>query len=72
MLAGRRSRRVSFRRQSDHCDATLWYARDGMSLEFAGARHALRFAPGEGGLEVTLGDVTEASAAVWSGAVTSI
>ena len=68
MLAGRRSRRLSFRRHSEHCDATLWYARDGMSLEYAGARQTLRFAPREGGsFEVTLGDVTEASAAVWSG-----
>jgi 3-methylcrotonyl-CoA carboxylase alpha subunit len=68
MLAGPRSRRLSFRRHSEHCDATLWYARDGTSLEYAGARHALRFEPGEGGrLEVTLGDVTEACAAVWSG-----
>src|SRR5947208_201987 len=54
-LAGRRLRRLSFRRQSDHCDATLWYARDGIRLEFAGARRALRFAPREGeSFEVTL------------------
>ena len=39
-----------------------------MRLEYAGARHALRFAPREGeSFEVTLGDVTEASAAIWSG-----
>jgi len=68
MLAGRRLRRLSFRRQSEHCDATLRYARDGMSLEYAGVRQALRFEPREGGsFEVMLGDITEASTAIWSG-----
>jgi len=73
MLAAAACRRLSFRRHSEHCDATLWYARDGMSLEYAGARQALRFAPREGeSFEVTLGDVTEASTAIWSWAATSI
>ena len=39
-----------------------------MSLEYAGARHALRFEPREGeSFEVTLGGVTEANTAIWSG-----
>jgi len=67
MLAGRRTRRLSFGRQSEHWDVVLWYERGGMSLEFAGARHALRVAPRQdGSFEVTLGEATEASTATWS------
>jgi 3-methylcrotonyl-CoA carboxylase alpha subunit len=68
MLAGRRPRRLSFRRGSELHDALLWYGRDGISLEIAGARVPLRVtARQDGAFEVTLGDATEVGSAVWSG-----
>jgi 3-methylcrotonyl-CoA carboxylase alpha subunit len=68
MLAGRRSRRLSFRRGSELHDALLWYGRDGISLELAGARAPLRFRTREGEqFEVILGDAAEVSSAAWSG-----
>src|SRR5262249_7494628 len=48
MLAGRRSRRMSFRHGSGRLDAMLWYDRDGMTMEFAGVHAPLRFRAGTG------------------------
>jgi 3-methylcrotonyl-CoA carboxylase alpha subunit len=68
MLAGRRARRLSFRRGSEHWEATLSYERSHMSLEFAGRRDALRATPGEGAsFEVGLGEAAERASAAWAG-----
>jgi 3-methylcrotonyl-CoA carboxylase alpha subunit len=68
MLAGRRSRRLSFRCGAQRCDAVLWHGRDGLTMEFAGAHAPLRFTPREGALlDVTLGDAAESISAAWSG-----
>jgi 3-methylcrotonyl-CoA carboxylase alpha subunit len=68
MLAGRRSRRLSFCHGAQRFDAVLWHGRGGMTMEFAGAHAPLRFTPGEGGLfDVTLGDAAESVCAAWSG-----
>jgi 3-methylcrotonyl-CoA carboxylase alpha subunit len=68
MLAGRRSRRMSFRHGSGRLDAMLWYDRDGMTMEFAGVHAPLRFRAGTGdALKVTLADAQERVTAVWSG-----
>jgi 3-methylcrotonyl-CoA carboxylase alpha subunit len=68
MLAGRRSRRLSFRRGEQRFDAVLWHGCDGLTMVFAGAHAPLRFTPREGGLlDVTLGDAAESVSAAWSG-----
>jgi len=68
MLAGRRSRRMSFRHGSERLDARLWYDRDGMAMEFAGLHAPLRFRAGaDDALEVTLADAQERVTAAWSG-----
>jgi 3-methylcrotonyl-CoA carboxylase alpha subunit len=67
MLAGRRSRRLSFRRGAQRLEAVLWHGRDGLTMEFAGARAPLRFTPRTGTLDVSLGDATESIRAAWSG-----
>ena len=68
MLAGRRSRRMSFRHGSERLDARLWYDRDGMAMEFAGLHAPLRFRAGaDDALEVTLVDAQERVTAAWSG-----
>src|SRR5262249_47633694 len=41
MIAGRRSRRLSFQRAMQRCDAVLWYGRDGLRLEFSGTEAKL-------------------------------
>jgi 3-methylcrotonyl-CoA carboxylase alpha subunit len=68
MLAGRRSRRLSFRRGAQRFDAVLWHGCDGLTMVFAGAHAPLRFTPREGALlDVTLGDAAESISAAWSG-----
>jgi 3-methylcrotonyl-CoA carboxylase alpha subunit len=68
MLAGRRSRRVSFRQGVERHDAVLRHGRDGLTMEFAGASAPLRFTLREGTLlDVGLGDAAEGVRAVWWG-----
>jgi 3-methylcrotonyl-CoA carboxylase alpha subunit len=68
MLAGRRSRRLSFRRGAEQLDAMLWYGRDGIRMEFAGTHALLRFIPRAGAqLDVTLADAAASVSAAWSG-----
>jgi 3-methylcrotonyl-CoA carboxylase alpha subunit len=66
MLAGRRSRRVSFRQHAERYDAMLWHGREGLTMEFTGIHAPLRFTPREGTLlDVSLGDATEKIRAAW-------
>ncbi len=68
MLAGRRSRALSFRAHGRRHDAVLWYGRDGLAMEFAGARASLRFnSIDETDFTVMLGDASERASAAWSG-----
>jgi 3-methylcrotonyl-CoA carboxylase alpha subunit len=67
-LAGRRSRRLSFSHGGDRYDAVVWYARDGVSMEWRGTRERLQFVPREGALiDVCLGDAPERVTATWAG-----
>jgi 3-methylcrotonyl-CoA carboxylase alpha subunit len=67
-LAGRRSRRLSFRHGAERYDAVLWYGRGGLSLEFGGKNDRLQFVPREGGVfDMCLGDALERVSVVWSG-----
>ena len=66
-LAGRRSRRLSFRHGAERYDAVLWYGRGGLSLEFGGKNDRLQFVPREGGVfDMCLGDALERVSVVWS------
>jgi 3-methylcrotonyl-CoA carboxylase alpha subunit len=67
MVAGRRSRRLSFRHGADRYDATLWYARDGLSMEFGGASARLQFVRRDGALDLCLGDAPERVSVAWAG-----
>ena len=67
-IAGRRSRRLSFRHSSERYDAVLWYGRDGLSMEWRGTDSRLQFVPRDGGLiDICLGDALERVSAGWSG-----
>jgi 3-methylcrotonyl-CoA carboxylase alpha subunit len=67
-LAGRRSRRLTFRQGAERYDAVLWYTRDGLSLNFGGRTDRLQFAPREGAVfDMCLGDAPERVSAAWSG-----
>src|SRR5260370_2472660 len=62
-LAGRRSRRLSFRAAGERADAGLWYGRDGLSMEFGGTNGRVQFRPPEGGVfDMCLGDAPERGA----------
>jgi 3-methylcrotonyl-CoA carboxylase alpha subunit len=73
ILAGRRSRRLSFRqdrhRQDTHrYDAILWYGRDGLSMEFEGTTAPLRWSErAPHSFDFIFGDATEHATATWSG-----
>ncbi len=67
-LAGRRSRRLSFREHTHRYDAILWYGRDGLSMEFEGITAPLRWNEREPqSFDVILGDASERATATWSG-----
>src|SRR5262249_55007668 len=67
-LAGRRSRRLSFRHGAERYDAVLWYTRDGLTLNFGGRTDRLQFAPREGAVfDMCLGDAPERVSVAWSG-----
>jgi 3-methylcrotonyl-CoA carboxylase alpha subunit len=67
-LAGRRSRRLSFREDTHRYDAILWYGRDGLSMEFEGITAPLRWSEREPqSFDVILGDASERATATWSG-----
>jgi len=67
-LAGRRSRRLSFRGGGERYDAVLWYGRDGLSMEFGGANDRLQFVPREGAVfDMCLGNSLERVSVAWSG-----
>ena len=68
MLAGRRSRHLSFGRGAQRFEPIVWYGRDGLSLEFAGAdRSACNSRAGEAArFEITLEAATETVSAIWS------
>jgi 3-methylcrotonyl-CoA carboxylase alpha subunit len=67
MVAGRRSRRLSFRHGVERYDAVLWYARDGLSMEFGGGNARLQFVPRDGALDLCLGDAPERVSVAWVG-----
>jgi len=67
-IAGRRSRRLSFRHGGERCDAVLWYGRDGLSMELRDAHARLQFVPRDGAVfDLCLGDAPERVTAGWSG-----
>ena len=67
-LTGRRSRRLRLRHGAEQYDAVLWYGRDGLSMEFAGANARLQFVPRDGGFfDLCLGDAPERASVAWSG-----
>jgi 3-methylcrotonyl-CoA carboxylase alpha subunit len=67
MAAGRRGRRLSFRRGTVRHDAVVWYERDGLLMEFGGTSGPLRFAAHGGGqFDVALGDAKETVSATWT------
>jgi 3-methylcrotonyl-CoA carboxylase alpha subunit len=67
-ITGRRSRRLGFRHGNERYDAVLWYARDGLSLEWRSTNARLQFAAREGAVfDICLGDAPERVAAAWSG-----
>jgi 3-methylcrotonyl-CoA carboxylase alpha subunit len=67
-LAGRRSRRLSFRAHGRQHDAVLWYDRNGVVLEYDGAQTPLHCnSIGETDFAVMLGDASERASAIWSG-----
>ena len=67
-IAGRRSRRLSFRHGGERCDAVLWYGRDGLSMELRAAHARLQFVPRDGAVfDLCLGDAPERVTAAWSG-----
>jgi 3-methylcrotonyl-CoA carboxylase alpha subunit len=68
MIAGRRSRRLSFRRDADRYDAILWYGRDGLTMEFGGTSARLQFVARDGDVfDLCLGNAPERACAIWSG-----
>jgi 3-methylcrotonyl-CoA carboxylase alpha subunit len=67
-IGGRRSRRLSFRHGAERSDATLWYGRDGLTMEWDGAKARLQFVARAGALfDLCLGDAPERASAAWSG-----
>ena len=67
-LAGRHSRRLSFRHGTERYDAVLWYGRGGLSLEFGGKNDRLQFVRREGGVfDMCLGNALERVSAAWAG-----
>jgi 3-methylcrotonyl-CoA carboxylase alpha subunit len=67
-LSGRRSRRLRFREGAERYDAVLWYARDGLRLEFASRSERLQFVARQGAVfDMCLGDAPERVSAAWSG-----
>jgi 3-methylcrotonyl-CoA carboxylase alpha subunit len=68
MIAGRRTRRLSFRRNADRYDAVLWYGRDGLTMDFAGTSARLQFIARDGDVfDLCLGTAPERACAIWSG-----
>jgi 3-methylcrotonyl-CoA carboxylase alpha subunit len=68
MIAGPRSRRLSFRRDEHRYDVMLWYGRDGLSMEFNGTKDRLQFVPRDGDMvDLCLGTAPERASAIWSG-----
>ena len=66
-LAGRRSRRLSFRGGGERYDAVLWYGRDGLSMEFGGTNDRLQFVPREGAVfDMCFGNALERVSVAWS------
>jgi 3-methylcrotonyl-CoA carboxylase alpha subunit len=67
-ITGRRGRRLGFRHGAERYDAVLWYARDGLSMQFERTNARLQFVPREGALfDLCLGDAPERASAVWAG-----
>jgi 3-methylcrotonyl-CoA carboxylase alpha subunit len=68
MLAGRRSRRLSFARGTERRDAVLCYERDGMTMQLAGSRSAFAFVKRKDArLDVSLDHAMEQVSARWDG-----
>jgi 3-methylcrotonyl-CoA carboxylase alpha subunit len=64
----RRGRRLSFQHDAERYDVVLWYARDGLSLQFGGSDARLQFVAREGGMfDLCLGDALERVSVVWTG-----
>ncbi len=68
MLAGTRSRRLSFRFGSERADVLIRYERAGLTVELGGVRKSFRYtAGGDGALEVVLGGEAVTASAAWDG-----
>ena len=68
MLAGERTRRLSFRHGTERINAILRYGRDGLTMDVAGEPRPFHFAArGNDAFDVTLGDAKEAASAMWNG-----
>ncbi|MGD9769552.1 MAG: acetyl-CoA carboxylase biotin carboxylase subunit [Pseudolabrys sp.] len=68
MMAGARTRRLSFRYGDERVSALLRYGRDGLKMEFEGESTPLRFAGrNDDAFDVTLGTITETVTASWYG-----
>ena len=68
MVAGPRSRRLSFRRDEHRYDVVLWYGRDGLSMEYGGTKARLQFVPRDGDMvDLCLGTAPERASAIWTG-----
>jgi 3-methylcrotonyl-CoA carboxylase alpha subunit len=66
-ISSRRGRRLSFQHGAERYDAVLWYARNGLSLQFGGETTRLQFVPREASLfDLCLGDAPERVSAMWS------
>jgi 3-methylcrotonyl-CoA carboxylase alpha subunit len=67
-IGGRRSRRLAFRHGAERSDATLWYGREGLTMDWDGGNARLQFIARDGALfDLCLGDAPERASATWSG-----
>src|SRR5262249_57761273 len=67
-LAGRRSRRLSFRGGGGRYAAGLWYGRGGLGMEFGGTNDRLQFVPREGAVfDMCLGNALERGSVACAG-----
>jgi 3-methylcrotonyl-CoA carboxylase alpha subunit len=68
MMAGRRRRRLSFRRGAARHDAVSGSGRDGLTMEYGEANDPLSYiARADGRIDVSIGDLKETVSAAWIG-----
>jgi len=67
-IAGRRSRRLSFRYGAERYDPIIWYGRDGLTMEFGATNARLQFVARDDAMfDLCLGDAPERVSVAWSG-----